>query len=40
MTQEFEVDELIKKWIPHMKVISHLSLKKKINSELINYLNT
>jgi len=40
VTQEFEVDELIKKWIPHMKVISPVSLKKKINSELTNYLNT
>lgn len=39
VTQELEVDALIKSWIPHMKVISPLSLKTKIENELKEYLN-
>ena len=38
VTQDIEVEELVKKWIPHMKVIEPLSLKKKIEDELKNYL--
>ena len=34
-----EIEELIKKWIPFVKVIEPLSLKKKIDSDLRNYLN-
>ncbi len=39
VTQEYEVEELIKRWIPYVKVISPLSLKNKIESELKEYLN-
>ena len=39
VTQEMEVEELIKKWIPHVKVIEPLSLKEKIENELRAYLN-
>jgi predicted DNA-binding transcriptional regulator YafY len=37
VTQEIEVDELIKKWLPFVKVIEPLSLKKRIEKELIDY---
>ena len=40
VTQEMEIEELIKKWIPHVKVIEPLSLKDKIESDLKSYLNT
>ena len=39
VTQEMEIEELIKKWIPHVKVISPVSLKEKIEKELRDYLN-
>ena len=39
VTQEMEVEELIKKWIPHMKVVSPLSLKQKIEDDLKQYLD-
>ena len=39
VTQELEVEELIKSWIPHIRVISPLSLKEKIESELKAYLS-
>jgi predicted DNA-binding transcriptional regulator YafY len=38
VTQEMEMDDLVKKWIPHMKVVSPLSLKEKIESDLKEYL--
>lgn len=38
VTQEYEVEELIKKWIPYVKVIEPLSLKQKIEDELKEYL--
>ncbi|WP_457746331.1 helix-turn-helix transcriptional regulator [Sulfurimonas sp.] len=38
VTQEREIDELVKKWIPHMKVISPDSLRKKIEADLREYL--
>jgi len=38
VTQEMEMEELIKKWIPHMKVIEPLSLKEKIEDDLRQYL--
>jgi len=39
VSQEREMEELIKKWIPYVKVIEPLSLKEKIESELKQYLN-
>ena len=39
VTQESELEELVKKWIPHIKVIEPLSLKDQINSTLLEYLN-
>ena len=38
VTQAMEVEELIKKWIPHMRVVSPLLLKKKIEGDLKIYL--
>ena len=38
VTQEYEVEELIKKWLPYVKVIEPLSLKNKIENELKEYL--
>ncbi len=34
-----EVEELIKKWIPFVKVIEPLSLKAKTKQDLIQYLD-
>ena len=39
VTQEMEMDELIKKWIPYMRVVTPLSLKQKIEDDLKQYLN-
>lgn len=39
VTQEMEVESLIKSWLPHVKVISPISLKNKIENELKEYLN-
>jgi len=39
VTAEIEVEELIKSWLPHIKVISPISLKRKIERELRTYLN-
>jgi len=38
VTQELEIEELIKKWLPFIKVIKPLSLKQKIYNELKEYL--
>jgi predicted DNA-binding transcriptional regulator YafY len=38
VTQEMEIEELIKKWIPFVKVIEPISLKDKIESDLRSYL--
>lgn len=38
VTQELEVKELIKMWIPYLKVIKPLSLKNTIENELREYL--
>jgi predicted DNA-binding transcriptional regulator YafY len=38
VTQEMEVEELIKRWIPFVKVVEPLSLKQKIEDELREYL--
>ncbi len=40
VTQEMEIEELIKRWIPFVKVIEPISLKDKIESDLKSYLNT
>lgn len=39
VTQEFELEELVKKWIPHIKVIEPIALKEKIDSLLRTYLS-
>ena len=39
VTHEGEVEELIKRWIPHIKVIEPMSLKEKIYKDLQVYLN-
>lgn len=38
VTQEMEMEELVKKWIPYMKVIKPLSLKEKIENDIKKYL--
>jgi len=38
ITQELEIEELIKRWLPHIVVIKPLSLKNKIENDLKNYL--
>jgi len=38
VTQERELEELVKKWLPHLKVISPLSLKERIDRDLRGYL--
>jgi len=39
VTQNIEIEELIKRWIPYLKVISPKTLKDKIESDLKIYLN-
>jgi len=39
VTQEMEMEELIKKWIPYVKVVTPSSLKQKIEDDLEKYLN-
>lgn len=39
VTQEKEMEELIKKWLPFVKVLEPLSLKDSINYELRKYLD-
>jgi predicted DNA-binding transcriptional regulator YafY len=38
VTQEMEMEELIKRWIPYMRVVSPLSLREKIEGDLREYL--
>ena len=38
VTQELEVEELIKKWIPYIKVLEPQSLKEKITNQLEKYI--
>ena len=40
VTKEQELEELIKKWLPHMRVIEPLSLDEKIKSDIKRYLNS
>ncbi|WP_121628768.1 WYL domain-containing protein [Poseidonibacter antarcticus] len=39
LTQEREMEDLIKRWIPFVKVLEPLSLKKAIDDQLITYLS-
>ena len=38
VTQEMEIDELIKRWLPYVWVVEPLSLRKRIERELRGYL--
>ena len=38
VTQELEIEELIKRWLPYVRVIEPLSLKDRIEEELRGYL--
>ncbi|MDQ7083980.1 MAG: WYL domain-containing protein [Sulfurovum sp.] len=38
VTQNMEIEELIKKWIPYIRVIEPMGLKKKIEAKLREYL--
>ena len=38
VTQELEIEELIKKWVPYIKVIEPASLDEKIKNDLQKYL--
>ena len=38
ITQELEIIDIVKRWIPHMKVISPVSLKEQIAEDLLAYL--
>jgi predicted DNA-binding transcriptional regulator YafY len=38
VTQELEIEELIKRWLPYVRVIKPLSLKDRIEEELRGYL--
>jgi len=38
VTQEMEIEDLVKKWIPHMKVVSPDSLREKIETDVRAYL--
>jgi len=38
VTQELEVEELIKKWLPYLKVIEPISLDEKIKLDIKKYL--
>jgi len=40
VTQEMEIEELVKKWIPYMKVVEPLSLKEKIEDDLRKWLKS
>lgn len=38
VTQEMEMEELVKKWLPHLRVISPLSLRESVEGDLREYL--
>ena len=38
VTQELEMMDIIKRWIPYMKVLSPISLKEQISEDLLAYL--
>ncbi len=37
VTQELEMADIVKRWIPHMRVITPVSLKDKIDKDLLEY---
>lgn len=38
VTQELEIEDLVKRWLPYIKVLEPLTLKEKIENELREYL--
>ena len=38
VTRELEIEDLVKRWIPHMRVISPVSLKERIFKDLREYM--
>jgi len=38
VTQEKETEDLIKRWLPHIKIFEPISLRKSIENELKQYL--
>jgi predicted DNA-binding transcriptional regulator YafY len=38
VTQEMELIDIVKRWIPHMRVITPTSLKERIHKDLTEYL--
>jgi len=38
VTQDIELEELVKRWIPYVKVIEPVSLREKIERDLREYL--
>lgn len=38
VTQLLEIEELIKRWLPHIKILEPFELKQSINSQLLKYL--
>jgi predicted DNA-binding transcriptional regulator YafY len=38
VTQELEIMDIVKRWIPHMRVIAPLGLKEKLSKDLVEYL--
>jgi predicted DNA-binding transcriptional regulator YafY len=38
VTQIIEMDDLVKRWIPHIRVVSPVALKEKIINEISAYL--
>lgn len=38
VTQELEIEELVKRWLPYVKIIEPLSLKERLEGELRDYL--
>jgi predicted DNA-binding transcriptional regulator YafY len=38
VTQEMELIDIVKRWIPHMRVIAPTSLKERIHKDLTEYL--
>ncbi len=39
VTQELEMVDIVKRWIPHVKVVSPISLREEINKDILEYLN-
>ena len=39
VTQEMEMEELVKRWLPYLRIVEPLSLKEEIENDLREYLN-